>query len=63
VAVALIAFLLLRMAQKLQTAVRSPLSFARLIKLNVMHPRRLDQLDRPPSKALECPGQGLLCLP
>ena len=38
VAVALIAFLLLRMAQRLQTAVRSPLGFARLVKLNVMHP-------------------------
>jgi IS4 transposase len=63
VAVALIAFLLLRMAQKLQTAIRSPLAFARLVKLNVMHPRRLDQLDQPPPKALECPGQGLLCLP
>jgi hypothetical protein len=63
VAVALIAFLLLRMAQKLQTAVRSPLGFARLVKLNVMHPRRLDQLDQPPSKTLECPGQGVLCLP
>jgi IS4 transposase len=63
VAVALIAFLLLRMAQKLQTAVRSPLGFARLVKLNVMQPRRLDQLHRPPPKALGCPGQGALCLP
>ena len=63
VAVALIAFLLLRMAQKLQTVARSPLAFARLVKLNVMRPRRFDQLDRSPSKALECPGQGLLCLP
>jgi IS4 transposase len=63
VAVALIAFLLLRMAQKLQTAIRRPLGFARLVKLNVMHPRRLDQLDHLPPKALECPGQGVLCLP
>jgi hypothetical protein len=63
VAVALIAFLLLRMAQKLQTAIRTPLKFARLVRANVMHLRRLDQLDRPPTKAVEAPGQGVLCLP
>jgi hypothetical protein len=34
VAIALIAFLLLRLAQKLQTAVKSPLMFARLVKAN-----------------------------
>lgn len=62
VAVALIAFLLLRMAQKLQTAIGSPLAFARLVKANIMHLRRLDQLERPPPKALECPGQGAFCL-
>ena len=60
IAVALIAFLLLRMAQKLQSAIRSPLAFARLVKTNIMHLRRLDQLDRPPLKALECPDQGAL---
>ena len=63
VAVALIAFLLLRMAQKLQTAVRTPLKFARLVRANVMHLRRLDQLDRPPIKAVVASGQGVLCLP
>ncbi len=62
VAVALIAFLLLRMAQKLQTAISSPLAFVRLVKANIMHLRRLDQLHRPPLKALECPGQGAFCL-
>ena len=34
--------------------------FARLVKTNIMHLRRLDQLDRPPLKALECPDQGAL---
>ncbi len=62
IAVALIAFLLLRMAQRLQSAVASPLTFARLVKVNLMHFRRLDQLDRPPHRAPETPGQGLLSL-
>jgi hypothetical protein len=57
-----IAFLLLRMAQKLQTAIRSPLAFARLVKANIMQLRRLDQLDRHPRRAVEAPGQGALCL-
>jgi IS4 transposase len=62
VAVALIAFLLLRMAQKLQTVISSPLAFARLVKANLMHLRRLDQLHQPPVKPVERPGQGVLCL-
>ena len=62
VAIALIAFLLLRMAQKLQSTINSPLAFARLVKTNIMHLRRLDQLDRPPLKGRECAGQGVLCL-
>ena len=44
VAVALIAFLLLRMAQATQTAVKSPLAFARLVRANLMHRRRIDRL-------------------
>lgn len=62
IAVALIAFLLLRMAQKLQAAISSPLAFARLVKANLMHLRRLDQLDQSPSKVVDGLDQGVLCL-
>ena len=44
IAVALIAFLLLRLAQTAQRAVTSPLAFARLVRTNLMHRRRLDRL-------------------
>lgn len=44
IAVALIAFLLLRLAQAGQQAVTSPLAFARLVRLNLMHRRPLDRL-------------------
>jgi hypothetical protein len=44
IAVALIAFLLLRMAQAAQHAIASPLVFARLVRANLMHRRRLDRL-------------------
>lgn len=51
IATALIAFLLLRLAQKAQTAVKSPLTFARLIRANLMHRRRIkDLLTRPPRR-------------
>ncbi len=46
-AVALIAFLLLRLAQATQNAVRSPLAFARLVRANLMHRRRIDRLIGP----------------
>lgn len=51
VAVALIAFLLLRLAQATQQIVQSPLAFARLVRANLMHKRRIDQLldPEPPS--------------
>jgi len=42
--VALIAFLLLRLAQAAHRLVKSPLAFARLIRANLMHRRRIDQL-------------------
>lgn len=48
IAVALIAFLLLRFAQAAQTTVRRPLDFARLVRMNLMHRRRIDQLLDPP---------------
>jgi IS4 transposase len=44
IAVALIAFLLLRLAQAAQHTIQSPLAFARLIRTNLMHRRRLDRL-------------------
>src|SRR5258707_6652678 len=46
IAVALIAFLLLRLAQSTQKAIQSPLAFARLVRANLMHLRRIDQLLR-----------------
>lgn len=47
VAVALIAFLLLRLAQAAQTAVKTPLAFARLVRANLMQRRRIDRLLQP----------------
>jgi hypothetical protein len=50
IAVALIAFLLLRLAQAAQTAIQGPLAFARLVRANLMHRRRIDRLlDTSPS--------------
>lgn len=51
IAVALLAFLLLRLAQAAQKTVQSPLAFARLVRANLMHRRRIDRLlqtDPPP---------------
>lgn len=48
IAVALIAYLLLRLAQADQKAVPSPLAFARLVRANLMHRRRIDRLLTPP---------------
>ncbi len=50
IAVALIAFLLLRMAQAAQDRVQSPLAFARLVRVNLMHRRRTDQLLKPQAR-------------
>jgi hypothetical protein len=44
IAVALIAFLLLRLAHDANTIVKSPLAFARLIRANLMHPRPIAEL-------------------
>ncbi len=60
IAVALIAFLLLRLAQTCQAAIASPLGFARLVKSNLMHLRCLDHLKRPPVRLTANPGQGIL---
>jgi hypothetical protein len=45
--VALIAFLLLRLAQAAHNSPLSPLCFARLVRLNLMQRRRIDQLLQP----------------
>jgi hypothetical protein len=47
VAVALIAYLLLHLAKADQKKVQSPLTFARLIRANLMHRKRIDQLMAP----------------
>jgi hypothetical protein len=47
IAVALIAFMLLRMAQATQHLVTSPIAFARLIRANLMHRRHLHDLCGP----------------
>lgn len=49
IAVALIAFLLLRLAQAAQTAIKSPVVFSRLIRANLMHRRSFHNLIEPPS--------------
>ena len=46
-AVALIAYLLLRLAQAAQKLVHSPLDFARLVRANLMHRRPIDRLLEP----------------
>jgi len=57
IAVALIAFLLLRLAQAGQQAVTSPLAFARLVRLNLMHRRPLDRLLDPETPIYSNPAQ------
>ena len=47
IAVALIAFLLLRMAQAAQKHIQSPIVFARLVRANLMHRRQIDYLLTP----------------
>jgi hypothetical protein len=49
IAVALIAYLLLRLANQVVKIVDSPLAFARLVRANLMHKRNLDQLLKPPT--------------
>lgn len=60
IAVALIAFLLLRMAQAAQKAVQSPLAFARLVRANLMHRRRIDSLIGDDPKPRTDPNQMVL---
>jgi Transposase DDE domain/Domain of unknown function (DUF4372) len=60
IAVALIAFLLLRLAQAAQHAIASPLAFARLVPANLMHRRRIDRLLEPPPAPVLNPAQLVL---
>src|SRR3954453_15635886 len=48
IAIALITFLLLRLAQAAQKAITSPIVFARLVRANLMHRRAIDYLLHPP---------------
>jgi Transposase DDE domain/Domain of unknown function (DUF4372) len=60
IAVALIAFLLIRLAQATQTAVKSPLAFARLVRANLMHRKRIDRLINARHQPPDTPNQMLL---
>jgi IS4 transposase len=57
IAVALIAFLLLRLAQAAQNAIASPLDFARLVRANLMHRRPIDRLLETPQPIPINPNQ------
>ena len=60
IAVALIAYLLLRLAKQAAKIPASPLAFARLVRANIMHRRDLDQMLKPPPIPINDPRQ--LCL-
>jgi len=62
IAVALIAYLLLRMAHAAQRSVAGILTFARLVRANLMHFRRIDQLADPPKPQTSHQNQLDLCL-
>lgn len=62
IAVALVAFLLLRLAQAAVALVASPLAFARLVRANLMHRRALDRLLVPPQPQTMDPRQCTLDL-
>ena len=49
--------LLLQMARAAQTAVRSPLAFARLVSANLMHRKRIDCLSQRHETPPDDPGQ------
>jgi hypothetical protein len=57
IAVALIAYLLLRLAQATQQVVKSPLAFARLIRANLMHRRPIERLLDPDPQPILNPNQ------
>ena len=57
IAVAMIAYLLLHLAQKVQNVVQSPLAFARLVRINLMHRKRIDRLLEPEPTQKLCSNQ------
>jgi hypothetical protein len=57
IAVALIAYLILRLARAAQKVVRSPIEFARLVRTNLMHRRSIDRLLEPLPPISTCPNQ------
>ena len=57
IAIALIAFLILRLAQAAQKSVPSPLQFARLVRTNLMQRRPIDRLLEPLPSIPICPNQ------
>jgi hypothetical protein len=63
IAVALIVYLLLRLAQATQTDIRSPLAFARLVRTTLFHHRPIHQLIRPPNPTKKDPNQMTLHFP
>lgn len=60
--VALIAYLLLRMAQACQKDIAQPRAFARLVRLNIMHRRPIHALRKPPTSTKQDPRQLSLLL-
>jgi transposase len=62
VAVALIAYLLIRLAQAVTGLSPSPLAFARLVRANLMHRRPINSLLLPPTPILQNPRQMSLTL-
>jgi IS4 transposase len=63
IAAALIAFLILRLAQKRQHIIESPLAFARLVRANLLHKRPLDALLGTPPPPLRNLAQLAFALP
>ena len=57
ISVALIAYLLIRLAKDAAKIINSPLAFARLLRANLMHRRDLDQLLKPPKPSQRDPRQ------
>jgi hypothetical protein len=55
--VALIAYLLLRLAKDAAKIIDGQLAFARLVSANLMHRRALDQLLKPPPIPIADPRQ------
>lgn len=57
IAVALIAYLLLHLARADQKAVKTPLAFARLVRANLMHRKRIDRLLEPQTNSAQNQNQ------